>query len=71
MSRKLSIEEKRQIERRARVVGDIILRGSRAFIAASRAPSRSENAQAEDRFFDALADLVIMFLESDELSPNG
>lgn len=65
MSRKLTDQQKEKVREKSRVIGDIILRGGRALIAALRAPSRQENEQAEERFYSALEALVIEVFESE------
>ena len=54
MSQKLSERDQKIVRR----FGEILLRGTRAFVAAVRAPSRQENEMAEERFFKALEDLA-------------
>lgn len=65
--RKLSDEERRNVHQHSRVFGGILIRMGRAYVAAIKAPNREENAGAEDRFFDALEDLVTVVAESGAL----
>jgi hypothetical protein len=63
--RVLTAEAKAEIEQKSRAIGGILIRLGRAYVAAVRAPSREENVQAEERFFDALNDLATICIESD------
>jgi hypothetical protein len=65
MSRKVTAEEKQKIVDRTRIIGGTLVRLGRAYRECLLAPNREENSAQEQRFYDALNDLVILILESD------
>jgi hypothetical protein len=65
MPRTLSENERQRIVSRSHLIADQLIRLGREYIKCVTAPNRQENGAAEANFADALADVVVMVVESD------